>query len=350
MIRAAEGTLRLAVERALHVAVGRALRVAVGRGARLGLVAALLTGVAGPAWSASSVGVAPFERGGSGTPPDVATLLADRLTTAGVACTGPDRIGVPAVAEPEAAQVKTWAAGSGVDAIVFGRVTGIGSRFSVDVQLRSTATGEVVSVHVVEIDRAGAVDAAVAELTRKVLEGLTVLEAGTPASKAGARAAAGSPAPPVAARPPAPKAKNDGGLFGSGGGAPLRITSDDLEARQSGGARHMIFTTNVKAERADMVLTANRLDAFYPKGSSRPDRLVATGNVVMNRDGGEAHCKKMTYLQSDGRIHCEGDAELVRAGDRAKGDKIEWDLETDTIFIKGNADVLLIDEEAGAGS
>ena len=107
----------------------------------------------------------------------------------------------------------------------------------------------------------------------------------------------------------------------------------------------MIFTNNVKATRGDMVLTSTRLDAFYPKGSSRPDKIVATGNVKMDRDAGQARCQKMTYLQADGRIHCEGNAELVREGDRAKGDKIEWDLETDTIFIKGNADVLLIDEE-----
>jgi lipopolysaccharide transport protein LptA len=152
----------------------------------------------------------------------------------------------------------------------------------------------------------------------------------------------------VAARPPTPKPKREGGLLGGGSG-PLRITSDDLEARVNDGARHMIFTDNVRATRDDVVLTANRLDAFYPKGSSRPDRIVATGNVVMNRSAGEAHCQKMTYLEADGRIHCEGNAELLRDGDRAKGDKIEWDVDTDTIFIKGNADVLLVDDAGSPG-
>ena len=152
----------------------------------------------------------------------------------------------------------------------------------------------------------------------------------------------------VAARPPASARKKDSGLFG--GKSPLRITSNDLEARQSGGARHMIFTDNVKAVRTDITLTAKRLDAFYPKGSSRPERLVATGNVVLIRDDGEAHCDKMTYVQGTQRVHCEGNSELVRDGDRARGDKIEWDLETDTIFIKGNADVLLSDSEGASGS
>jgi lipopolysaccharide export system protein LptA len=67
----------------------------------------------------------------------------------------------------------------------------------------------------------------------------------------------------------------------------------------------------------------------------------------MDREGGKALCQKMTYLEADGRVHCEGNAQLVRDGDRAKGDKIEWDLETDTIFVKGNADVLLADEPEG---
>ena len=61
-------------------------------------VCAVAVGSAGPAQAASSVGVAPFEKSGSGEPPDIATRLADRLTTAGVACTGPDQIGIPAVA------------------------------------------------------------------------------------------------------------------------------------------------------------------------------------------------------------------------------------------------------------
>jgi len=314
------------------------------------VVAVGVAAAPGASGAASAVGVAPFEHNGVGEPPEIATLLADRLTTAGVACTGPDRIGVPAVAKPEPAQVQTWAEGTGVDAIVFGRITGIGSRFSVDAELRSAATGEVVSVHVVEIDRVGAVDAAVGELARKVLEGLSALDGGTQTARATPAAAVATEsagnAPPVAARPPAPAKKSEGGLLGGGGG-PLRITSDDLEARNSGGARHMIFTRNVRATRGDMVLTSNRLDAFYPKGESRPDRIVATGDVVMDRDGGKALCKKMTYLESDGRVHCEGDAQLVRDGDRAKGDKIEWDLETDTIFVKGNADVLLVDEPEG---
>lgn len=326
----------------------------------------LLPALAGRAAADRTVGVAPFERSGSGEPPEIATLLADRLLTAGVACVGPDRIGVPAVAEPEPAQVKAWSQASSVDAIVFGRITGIGNRFSVDARLRSARTGEVVSVYVAEIPPSGSVGTAVDELARKVLEGLASLDADTqpaaatassrttPTASAAASstAAASSAAPaPVGARPPAqarPRKQGAKGLFGSGDGAPLRITSDDLEARQSGGARHMIFTDNVKATRGETTLTANRLDAFYPKGSSRPEKLVATGRVVMKNDDGEAHCTTMTYVEAEQRVHCEGEgSQLVRSGDRARGDKIEWDLETDTIFVKGNADVLLIDEGDG---
>jgi len=360
---------------------------------------ALLVGViasASPGAAANSVGVAPFEKAGAGQPPEVATLLADRLLTAGVETVGPDRMGVPAVAEPESRQVMSWAEDSGVDVLVFGRVTGIGSRYSVDVQVRSARTGEVMSVHVAEISRPGAVGEAVDELARKVMEGLDAapsagpragrpVAASPPAEPAAAssasipsplaqadsasavasepaparegRASAQAPSPSggtsasprAAASRPASSAADDGdGLFG--GGAPVRITSDTLEARQSGGARHMIFQNSVRATRDDLVLTSDRLDAFYPKGSSRPEKLVATGRVVMKRDDGEAHCSKMTYIDAQQMIHCEGNAELTRDGDVATGDKIEWDLETDTVFIKGNADVLLTDSGDDGGS
>jgi len=312
-------------------------------------LALILPVLAGPSRADRSVGVAPFERSGTGEPPEIASLLADRLLTAGVACVGPDRIGVPAVAEPEPAQVQAWSKASSVDAIVFGRITGIGNRFSVDARLRSARTGEVVNVHVAEIPPSGSVGAAVDELARKVLQGLAALDS-EPRPIVAAATSTTTAAAPVGARPPAqarPKETGAKGLFGSSDGAPLRITSDDLEARQSGGARHMIFSDNVKATRADMTLTSNRLDAFYPKGSSRPEKLVATGRVVLTRNDGEAHCTKMTYVEAEQRVHCEGEAELVRPGDRARGDKIEWDLETDTIFIKGNADVLLTEAEDG---
>lgn len=289
-----------------------------------------------PASASRSVGVAPFERAGSGNVPEIATQLSDRLLTAGVECTGPDRVGVPAVARPDAAQVRAWAENSGVDALVFGRTTAIGESLSVDVQLRDAASGDVLDTYVVEISRPGAVGAGVDELARKVLAGLdTLSSAGTKAVAAGSAGSRGS----------GRNADPGTALFNTDSKSPISIKSDQLEARRSQGARHLIFTDHVRATQDDLLLTSDRLDAFYPKGSSRPEKLIATGNVVLDRDKGKAHCHKMTYVQAEQKIHCEGNAnhiaQLTREGDRAKGDKIEWDLETDTVFIKGNADVLL---------
>ena len=52
----------------------------------------------------------------------------------------------------------------------------------------------------VEIDRPAAVEAAVAELARKVLEGLTALETGVPVARAAAGSTSAGAAPPVAAK------------------------------------------------------------------------------------------------------------------------------------------------------
>ena len=88
------------------------------------------------------------------------------------------------------------------------------------------------------------------------------------------------------------------------------------------------------------LFTARRLEAFYPAGSSKPDRLVATGEVVMAQGELEAHCDEATYERSEQRLVCRGSAELYDGPDRVAGQEIEFNLATESVTVSGNAAVV----------
>ena len=142
------------------------------------------------------VAVAPFEASGpSGVEvPDFATLLADLLGTRGVGrIVGPEHLGAPATERVEASAARAWAAAAAVDGVVVGRITQLGSRFSVDVQLLSAESGTVVDTYIAEIPRADQTTSAVARLADQVIAGVLGLVAPTDrAAPPAARNAAGS--------------------------------------------------------------------------------------------------------------------------------------------------------------
>ncbi len=279
--------------------------------------------------------------------PDFALLLAKRFLAAGVdPVVDPQNLGAPAEARPEAQAVQAWASRSGVAGIVVGSVTRLGARYSIDAQLRSGSDGAVVGTYVTETSAGDEAGGALTELADQMLADLRTLDATVPA--------------PVAA---AASSRSENGSGASGGGTlfstsngPIRIDSEQLEFDQSDGQRHFIFTDDVVATQDDVRLTSDRLDAYYPPGQSNPEKLVATGNVLMTREVGAARCREMTYLREEQRVICIGEpAELCQKKgqkvDWTRGPRIDWDLETDKIFVKnrGNGRVsAMIGGESGS--
>ncbi|MDH3212075.1 MAG: hypothetical protein OEM05_06290 [Myxococcales bacterium] len=288
-----------------------------------------------------SIGVAPFEVVASPgeAPPQLASLLAQRLATLGVErVVGPEQLGAPALAEPDAAQVRGWASDAGVAAIVVGRMTQVGSRFSVDVRLRSGATGGVAETYVAEIASLDRVEPALEELAGGLLDGALALVA------------------VKSAPPPAPGEPGRSGSKGSllrlgafDSGAPLTIRSDSLDAFQEEGERRLVFTQNVKATQGDLVITSDRLEAIYPEKASQPERLIAEGRVVVARGPREARCDRATYARKERVLVCRGHAELREGEDRVSGARIEFDFDAERVVVSGGASVV-IRPEGGGGS
>lgn len=276
----------------------------------------------------AGIGVAPFERAGAPgtTVPDVATLLAERLVAKGVErVVGPGSLGARSVAEPSVAEVSGWASQHGLGAIVVGRATRLGSSLSLDLRLRAGRDGRVVATYIEEVARPGDLDASLDRLADRVIQGAERVEPG------GALQAA-SPAEPGArpARAPEPAP------FQSD--APIKISAAQLEAFEREGGRRVIFTDDVRASQGDLSLTAQRLEAFYPPGQSQPDRLVASGGVVVVQENKTARCDEATYHRDRQRVVCTGrNAVLTQDDDQVQGREITFHLDTRTLTVKGNA-------------
>ncbi|MEE9606805.1 MAG: LptA/OstA family protein [Myxococcota bacterium] len=279
--------------------------------------------------------------------PDVATLLADRIGTRGVhKVVGPAQLGVAALAEPEASVARAWAEQAGVAALVVGRTTRIGDRLSVDVHLRSGASGKVERTFVAEALRTQlerAVDRLAEQIvveTRKLVGLPPPAAAAATSLSAETEAKNGSPAPGRAASTGARVAPALG-LRPLKLDAPLEIHSEELEAFSDNGARRLVFSKRVVVTQADLTIKADRLEAFYPRNASKPDRLVAKGGVVVRQGRREARCDDATYERSEQRLVCRGHAELREGEDRVRGKVIEFDIAADRVYVKGGASVLI---------
>ena len=298
---------------------------------------------------AAGIGVAEFERVPPGSPdvPDVGALLADRLSALGVArVIGPARLGAPASAEPTDEEVKGLAARSRLSGLVVGRTTRNGSALSVEVRLRSGEKGSTVGTYMGEVARPEDLVPVVNRLAEQIVaQGVSELGA------AGAKpdVASSSPAAKQSLGPGSVLPIDVGGLKND---APLDIRSDELEAFSNEKSKRFLFTGNVRVKQDVMTLTADRVEAFYPPESSEPDRLVATGHVVVAQKDQEALCDTATYLKVEQRIFCRGNAELRQGQDRVRGREIEIRLDTNQLIVRGGAEVHIQPKpkEADAGS
>jgi lipopolysaccharide assembly outer membrane protein LptD (OstA) len=81
------------------------------------------------------------------------------------------------------------------------------------------------------------------------------------------------------------------------------------------------------------------MEAFYPKGQSQPERMVATGHVVIKQTGKRALCKKATYFRTEQKLVCVGNAQLDEECDRVRGKEIVFHLDTEILEVIGAADV-----------
>jgi len=123
---------------------------------------------------------------------------------------------------------------------------------------------------------------------------------------------------------------------------PVQIWAQRLEAEERGGVRLILLEGSVEVIQSDVILRADRLEAGYPLGAQRPDRLTATGDVVIVQGEREARCERAVYSQPPRRVECEGSAEMWDARARVHGDVITLDLDANTVDVTGRTRLVVL--------
>jgi lipopolysaccharide transport protein LptA len=291
--------------------------------------------------------------------PDLASLVAERLASElgrreNVRVVSPDESGLPAVAEPEASQIRAWASDAGLDSIIVGQIFDP-EPGAVDsaawqglIDVRSGHSGASIHRYPIEVQAGPDLEqAVVTQLARLSVDILDEL----------AEVAAVASLPPVEAQragvsgdssSASSSEEDEGSPFGIfEGDEPIRIDSEELEVITEGETRRLVFNRDVKVVQGDVELNADHLQAFYPTGSSQPDRLEAEGNVRVFEGDREIRCTRATYDRVGSNVLCKGDAVLIQGCDEVRGREIQLNIDDERIRVIGAASVVFRPKEDG---
>jgi lipopolysaccharide transport protein LptA len=144
--------------------------------------------------------------------------------------------------------------------------------------------------------------------------------------------------PQTASAPPSAPAARQPGLLQVDTDQPLTIKADELEAVElPDGGRRLVFNRSVNVDQGGLAVRSSRLEAHYPPNATQPDRLVASGSVLVRQKTRELSCAKATYFPAEERLECAGDALLRDGANRVSGESIEILFGEDRIRVKGGA-------------
>ena len=224
------------------------------------------------------------------------------------------------------------------------------AELSLDVHLCPAARGAALATRVAEAGRVEDLEAAVVRLADQLVKDAAaapVVPAVAARGAGGSTDGSGGGGSAAASADAAETPEEEPGRLGFGKkDDPIDIQSRELEMLQKGAERRFVFKGNVHVTQGTMTLTSQKLEALYPDGANKPERLVATGRVVLTETDQEgkkqAFCERATYTSANRRVICGGEpAELHQGQDRVRGKEIEFDLDTSQMVIRGGADVRL---------
>lgn len=125
---------------------------------------------------------------------------------------------------------------------------------------------------------------------------------------------------------------------------PIVIKSQSMEMNNM--LKVVTFMGDVKANYDNFIIDCDKLVAYYAdmpdqqekeKGTPNINKIVATGNVIINRaEGGVANAEEATYYQEDERIILTGNPTLKQGDDVVKGERITIFLNEDRSVVEGS--------------
>jgi len=128
---------------------------------------------------------------------------------------------------------------------------------------------------------------------------------------------------------------------------PIAITSHRMDADKLGD--RVIFTGNVILKKEGMTLSSDSMVVFYDARSKSIREIEAHGNVVVRKEGREAHSNKASYFNHEEKIVLTGDPRINENENQLGGDKITLFLRDDRSIVEGGK-VLLFQDKQGKPS
>jgi len=125
---------------------------------------------------------------------------------------------------------------------------------------------------------------------------------------------------------------------------PIAITSHRMEADKFGDK--VTFTGNVVLKKEGMTLSSDSMVVFYDAGSKSIREIEAHGNVVVLKEGREAHANKASYFNREEKIVLTGDARINENENQLGGEKITQFLRDDRSIVEGGK-VLMYQDKQG---
>jgi len=126
--------------------------------------------------------------------------------------------------------------------------------------------------------------------------------------------------------------------------SPIIIHSDSLELDQQ--KRFIVFEGKVRARREDMAIDCQKMIVYYLDNpnkneskveSTRIDKIVALGNVIINRyDGGMARAGKAVFYQNEDKVVLTENPFVQQGPDFVEGHRIIIFLNEDRSIVEGS--------------
>jgi len=127
-------------------------------------------------------------------------------------------------------------------------------------------------------------------------------------------------------------------------GEKIHISADRLVASQNN--QMVVFSGNVKALHGKVTISSNSLNVFYTDPKNTPEkkyskesieRIVASGNVIIEMEGKTATCDQAVYQTSTRSMTLTGENTRIQSGDNyITGNTVTIYQDTGQITVDGN--------------
>jgi lipopolysaccharide export system protein LptA len=132
---------------------------------------------------------------------------------------------------------------------------------------------------------------------------------------------------------------------------PIKITSSRMETYNE--KKFVSFLENVIAKRGDMTLYANRVDVYSDKDQKKLIKIIAEGNVRIEKGGKTATGEKAEYYEEEQKLILKGTPRIKEKNNLIEGSEIIYYLKEDNISVQGDekkkVEVTLFPEEKKSG-